>query len=292
MIAARAERDEAAGVGAEAGDGRGRAPPLPDEPADAFLVAWHQALRDRTDEHRRPVSATGSNATPATWPTCSAASTAGRPPTRSSVGNCVTSLRLLNAVDWTEFFERASLVEAALRAEPTGVYARQEFATRDRYRQAVEQLAKAAKRDEVEVARLAVARAGRRDRPAPRPRRLLPRRRGPAEVRPRTRLPVPRSATAGARPCPTDPHAVYFGGIAARSRSLGRLRRGMAGRRPGRLGARWPPWPSLLPASDVAVGLVNYARLPGAAAAGAAEARLRGRHPGRLRAPSSSSPGC
>ena len=46
-----------------------------------------------------------------------------------------------------------------LRAEPTGVYRRQEFATRDRYRQAVEQLAKAAERDEVEVARLAVDRA-------------------------------------------------------------------------------------------------------------------------------------
>src|SRR5262249_32715662 len=32
-----------------------------------------------------------------------------------SVGNCVTSLRLLSALDWTVFFERTSLVEAVLR---------------------------------------------------------------------------------------------------------------------------------------------------------------------------------
>ncbi|MFO0850629.1 MAG: hypothetical protein U0871_19035 [Gemmataceae bacterium] len=76
-----------------------------------------------------------------------------------SIGNSVTSLRLLNAIDWAVFFEAASPVEAVLRAEPTGVYLAQDFPTRDRYRQVVERLAKAAKRDEAEVARLAVARA-------------------------------------------------------------------------------------------------------------------------------------
>ena len=37
-----------------------------------------------------------------------------------SVGNCVISLRLLSAIDWNEFFERHSLVEAVLRDEPAG----------------------------------------------------------------------------------------------------------------------------------------------------------------------------
>src|SRR5438874_1911391 len=34
-----------------------------------------------------------------------------------SIGNSVTSLRLLNALDWAVFFEAASPVEAVLRAE-------------------------------------------------------------------------------------------------------------------------------------------------------------------------------
>ena len=59
-----------------------------------------------------------------------------------SIGNCVTSLRLLSALDWTAFFERTSLVEAVLREDPAGVYAGQDFATRDRYRQAVEKLSR------------------------------------------------------------------------------------------------------------------------------------------------------
>ena len=39
-----------------------------------------------------------------------------------SIGNCVTSLRLLSALDWPAFFERTSLVEAKLRDDPAGVY--------------------------------------------------------------------------------------------------------------------------------------------------------------------------
>ena len=57
-----------------------------------------------------------------------------------SIGNCVTSLRLLSALDWTAFFERTSLVEALLRQDPAGVYPLQDFPTRDRYRRVVEQL--------------------------------------------------------------------------------------------------------------------------------------------------------
>ena len=84
-----------------------------------------------------------------------------------SIGNCVTSLRLLTALDWNEFFEKSSLVEEVLRTEPTGVYVRQDFATRDRYRRAVEQLARGSHRPEVEVARRVVARAARAGTPVP-----------------------------------------------------------------------------------------------------------------------------
>src|SRR5207249_6104195 len=78
-----------------------------------------------------------------------------------SVGNCVTSLRLLAALDWKVFFEHTSLVEAELQEDPAGVYARQDFATRDRYRRMVEQLARGSERSELEVARRALALAGR-----------------------------------------------------------------------------------------------------------------------------------
>lgn len=49
-----------------------------------------------------------------------------------SIGNCVTSLRLLSALDWRALFEQTSLLEQALRLDPMGIYARQDFATRDR----------------------------------------------------------------------------------------------------------------------------------------------------------------
>jgi cyclic beta-1,2-glucan synthetase len=81
-----------------------------------------------------------------------------------SVGNCVTSLRLLSALDWTVFFERTSLVEAILRDDPSGVYARQDFATRDRYRRIVEQLARSSSSGELGVARRSLTLAVERER--------------------------------------------------------------------------------------------------------------------------------
>jgi cyclic beta-1,2-glucan synthetase len=78
-----------------------------------------------------------------------------------SIGNCVTSLRLLSALDWPAFFERTSLVEARLRDDPAGVYSLQDFSTRDRYRQMVEKLSRGSQDDEIEVADKAVALAAR-----------------------------------------------------------------------------------------------------------------------------------
>lgn len=72
------------------------------------------------------------------------------------VANCILSLRMLAAQDWSEFFESVSLVEQVLRSDPAGIYARMDFETRDRYRGVVERLALALGRDEEEVAREAV----------------------------------------------------------------------------------------------------------------------------------------
>ncbi|MBI3297377.1 MAG: DUF3131 domain-containing protein [Elusimicrobia bacterium] len=58
-----------------------------------------------------------------------------------SMANVVTSLRLVSDMDWSEYVEAVSLVERVLRRDPSGVYARMDFRSRDRYRQAIEELA-------------------------------------------------------------------------------------------------------------------------------------------------------
>jgi len=69
-----------------------------------------------------------------------------------SCGNAFTSLRQLGLLDWREIFEQTSRVEQLLRLDPAGIYPRMDFATRDRYRRMIEELAKAAIQTEVQVA--------------------------------------------------------------------------------------------------------------------------------------------
>jgi cellobiose phosphorylase len=73
-----------------------------------------------------------------------------------SISNSIASLRLLGAMDWREFVETMSGVEHKLREDPRGIYETMDFATRDRYRHAVEKTAKASHLSEVEVARKAI----------------------------------------------------------------------------------------------------------------------------------------
>ena len=77
--------------------------------------------------------------------------------TQVMMANSITSLRGIALVDWRAFVERHSAVEAVLRGDPAGVYAAMTFATRDRYRHAVERIARGGGRGESEVARAAVA---------------------------------------------------------------------------------------------------------------------------------------
>ena len=73
-----------------------------------------------------------------------------------SIGNCVISLRLLSIIDWNVFFEQNSGVEVQLRSDPSGIYARQDFATRDRYRRVIEKVARRSKVGEDVVAQRVV----------------------------------------------------------------------------------------------------------------------------------------
>ena len=73
-----------------------------------------------------------------------------------SISNSIGSLRLLGAIDWREFVETKSVVEQKLREDPALIYAKMDFATRDRYRHATERLAKKSDLSELEVARKAI----------------------------------------------------------------------------------------------------------------------------------------
>ncbi len=73
-----------------------------------------------------------------------------------SISNSIASLRLLGAIDWQEFVETRSFVEQILREDPSGVYPKMDFATRDRYRHVVEKIARKSPLSEEEVARRAI----------------------------------------------------------------------------------------------------------------------------------------
>ena len=73
-----------------------------------------------------------------------------------SIGNSITSLRFLNSNDWRRFVSEHSLVEQTLSGDPAGIYAQMDFATRDRYRHAVEGIARRSSMTEYDVARKAV----------------------------------------------------------------------------------------------------------------------------------------
>ena len=106
----------------------------------------------------------------------------------------------MSALDWTEFFESVSLVDEVLRAGPN--YAAMDFATRDAYRHAIEELARGSGRPELDVAREAMAqrapRERRRRRSAARS-RLLPHRRRAPGLRAGARLPGAADAPAASR---------------------------------------------------------------------------------------------
>ncbi|MGH9339087.1 MAG: glucoamylase family protein, partial [Acidobacteriota bacterium] len=73
-----------------------------------------------------------------------------------SIGNAFTCLRQLALLDWKECFERLSRVEGLLRQDPAGIYPRMDFATRDRYRRAIEDLHRGSGLAEDQVAQRAL----------------------------------------------------------------------------------------------------------------------------------------
>jgi cyclic beta-1,2-glucan synthetase len=76
-----------------------------------------------------------------------------------TVRNVIASMRLVSTINWAEFFETVSPVDAVLRGGSN--FANMDFATRDLYRRAIEELSRGAGRDETEVAARAIGAAKR-----------------------------------------------------------------------------------------------------------------------------------
>lgn len=73
-----------------------------------------------------------------------------------SIGNSIGSLRFLAHMDWREYVETMSLVDAVLREDPAQTYGLMDFSTRDHYRHAIETIARRAGVNEICVAETTV----------------------------------------------------------------------------------------------------------------------------------------
>jgi cyclic beta-1,2-glucan synthetase len=74
-----------------------------------------------------------------------------------SIRNVVVSMRLITTISWPEFFESVSHVDATLRAGSD--FAAMDFQTRDLYRRAIEELSRACGKNEIQVTQAAVTAA-------------------------------------------------------------------------------------------------------------------------------------
>ena len=73
-----------------------------------------------------------------------------------SISNSIGSLRLLSALDWREFVESMSHVEAILHDDPCQAYTLMDFITRDHYRHIIEKVTRRCSLSETDVARKAI----------------------------------------------------------------------------------------------------------------------------------------
>ncbi len=74
-----------------------------------------------------------------------------------TVRNVITSMRFVSAINWAEFFESISPVDAVMRGSSN--FAEMDFPTRDLYRRAIEEIARGSGHDESLIAKRAIAAA-------------------------------------------------------------------------------------------------------------------------------------
>ena len=85
--------------------------------------------------------------------------------TNQTARNIITSMRAMAAFNWQNWFEEVSAVDACLRHSPT--FSTMDFATRDRYRHALEELALGSRHSELDIARAVIAKSAQAHAQAP-----------------------------------------------------------------------------------------------------------------------------
>lgn len=90
-----------------------------------------------------------------------------------SIANSFSSLRFIGIMDWKDYVESLSVVEAVLKDDPAGIYPLQDFATRDRYRHVVEDIAQHSQLTELQVTQAALELANHADLSASTPQHQL-----------------------------------------------------------------------------------------------------------------------
>ncbi len=159
MLEAReARRTADAYVARSDGSGGGGPPPLPAVLHPAFVLQLLQRIREygrrlsvvraTVEEHLASEHLTSEEAIRNEHQRQAAA--------QVSVANAIVSLRLCATLDWSQYFETVSLVERVLVRDPAGLYGNMDFLSRDRYRQAAEDLAEPTGEAQVRVALRAV----------------------------------------------------------------------------------------------------------------------------------------
>lgn len=79
-----------------------------------------------------------------------------------SMGHAITSIHFLAEENWPRFFEEISPVQKMLELDPSGIYPRMDFESRDKYRHLVEKVARSFQVSELVVARKLLDRAKER----------------------------------------------------------------------------------------------------------------------------------
>ncbi len=73
-----------------------------------------------------------------------------------SMGNSINSIRVIEGLNWRNYFEKLSSVEIILRDDPSCTYGEMDFESRDKYRHIIEKMSKDTKLPESYIAKKAI----------------------------------------------------------------------------------------------------------------------------------------
>jgi cyclic beta-1,2-glucan synthetase len=84
-----------------------------------------------------------------------------------TIGNIISSMRLISKIDWHDFYEEVTLVDPILAQDPVGAYSRMDWGTRDSYRKVIERISKRTLIPEIEVSQKVIEHAKKMKSTAP-----------------------------------------------------------------------------------------------------------------------------